>query len=192
MMFWQPGQPVRINTERFVLRSLTPQDATERFAAWTADPEVSRFVNVPPRAVPPPDLLRFIQGHDNDRSFGIGIFDRASGLHIGLLNVNVDKQNRLATTDVMIGERDWWGARVVLEARGALYDFLFDTAGVEKICGLPLAGNNAAIFNYRAQGFRLEGLLRRHRLSWDGRTRLDQYQFGMLREEWHARRKARR
>lgn len=187
MRFWRPGQPVRLETARFLIRSLTAQDATEAYAGWTDDPEVVRHVNVPQRRMPLAEVARYIGSFDNDRNFALGIFDRATGRHIGFFAVHLDPQNRSATTDVMIGEREWWGKRVVLEARAALLDFLFDTVGIEKVNGLPLASNHAAIFNYRAQGFRLEGLLRKHRLSWDGRVRLDQCQFGLLREEWHAR-----
>ena len=88
---------------------------------------------------------------------------------------------------VVIGDRDYWGKGVVLEARGALLDFLFDVVGVSKVWGTPFERNFPSIFNYKAQGFTCEGVLRKHVINVKGK-RVDQYIFGLLRDEWHAHR----
>ena len=64
---------------------------------------------------------------------------------------------------------------------------MLDEVGVHKVCGNPFARNFPAVYNYRAQGFHCEGVLREHRLSATG-ERLDQFLFGLLRREWHERR----
>lgn len=50
--------------------------------------------------------------------------------------------------------------------------------------GRPLARNFPAVFNYRAQGWRLEGILKAHRRVHDSERRLDQYEFGLTKAEW--------
>ena len=75
----------------------------------------------------------------------------------------------------------------MLETRAALLDHLF-RSGVEKVIGSPLARNFPAVFNYKAQGFVAEGVLRRHRIDPDGK-RVDQVMFGLLPEDWAAQKK---
>ena len=41
------GEPVRLETERFELRSMWPVDASERWLAWARDPEVMGPLNSP-------------------------------------------------------------------------------------------------------------------------------------------------
>jgi ribosomal-protein-alanine N-acetyltransferase len=189
---WRPRQPLLLETARFQLRSLGRGDASDRWTAWAADPALMNPLNTAARPIARDELVRYIESFDNDNAFLLGVFDRVSGLHVGFYAVNVDKPNRSATTNVVIGDTAYWGQRVVLETRAALLDFLFDTVGVDKVIGVPFAENHAAIYNYKAQGFTLEGVLRQQRLSFDGRRRLDQCHFGMLRAEWHARRRAAR
>ena len=101
--------------------------------------------------------------------------------------VTVDRQHRTANFNVLIGEKDYWGQKVINETRAALLDFLFTQRGVEKAYGRPLARNFPAVFNYQAQGWRLEGVLRGQAKSVVDGSRLDQYHFGMLATEWLAR-----
>lgn len=76
------------------------------------------------------------------------------------------------------------------ETRAALLDHFFERRGIEKALGAPLARNYPAVFNYKTQGWRHEGTFRGHRVSAIDGTRLDQYQFGLLREDWRKARKA--
>lgn len=186
-MAWRPGTPLKIETQRYVLRSLTPADVDDRYASWLGDPEVMQTLNAPPRQVSRADLQRYVARFNNKTSFHLGIFDKASGRKIGIYSIYVDPGNSLAETNVAIGEREFWGRKAVLETRAALLDFLFDVVGVFKVWGRPFARNFPAVFNYKAQGFTCEGVLRQHRKSVDG-GRLDQLMFGLLRDEWHARR----
>lgn len=180
--------PANLQTKRFRLRSLKPADASDRWRGWIRDPAVMDPLNAPTRDLSRHDLANYIAAHDDDSRFLIGIFDKTSGGQIGFFSIEVDRGHRLATFNVVIGEKDWWGKGVVNEARAALLDFFFESRGIEKACGMPLARNFAAVFNYKAQGWRHEGTLRGHRRLLAGDSRLDQYQFGLLRREWLARR----
>lgn len=73
----------------------------------------------------------------------------------------------------------------MLETRAHLLDFLFDTLKLHKVTGAVYTRNFAAVFNYKAQGFRCEGILREQEQARDGRW-LDVYLFGLLEAEWRA------
>ena len=185
-MSWAPGNPVVLETERYQLRSLTPADSTERYLDWTADPEVMLPLNRQPRRLEREELARYIASFDNRTRFQLGVFCRHTGEHVGIFTVELDLPNLLARTNVLIGERAHWGVGIILETRAAILDFLFDTVGIEKVWGTPLARNFAAVYNYQAQGFRCEGVLKAHIRAQSG-ERLDQYLFALLNQEWRNR-----
>jgi len=182
------GQPVLLKTDRFELRSATPADATDRWLSWAKDPAVIGPLNMPARAMRREELAGHIASVDNYTRYLVGIFDRTSGIQIGFFMIDVDLLHRCATFNVAIGDKNWWGKGVVNEARAALLDHFFETRGIEKACGMPLARNFPALLNYKTQGWRHEGTLRGQCLSLTDGSRLDQYQFGLLRKEWRKRR----
>ena len=166
---------------------MRPEDVTDRYIAWARDPELMENLNMPARTVTHSQLQRYIKSFDNRTKFHLGVFAQPENLQIGFFTIYVDNKNRSAQTNVVIGDRDYWGKGVVLEARAAIIDFLFDVIDMEKIWGTPYERNFPSIFNYKAQGFTCEGVLRKHMVNVQGK-RVDQYVFGLLREEWLARR----
>ena len=44
-----PKRNVSLDCGLYLVRTLTVEDATERWASWMADPEASHMLNVPPR-----------------------------------------------------------------------------------------------------------------------------------------------
>jgi len=180
------GRPVEIETKRFRLRSLKPTDASERWLSWGRDPEVMHPTNAPVRQLTRQELAKYIAGHDNYRRYLIGVFDKASGIHIGFYYIDVDRTHDTATFNVIIGEKSFWGKGVIDETRAALIDYFFDKLGMAKVCGGPLSRNFPMIFNYKAQGWIYEGTLRGHVKSVIDGSRLDQVRFRFLPHEWHA------
>lgn len=177
----------RLETERFYMRTLRRTDASARWISWLADPEVMNPLNTRTRQIGIPQIERFIEGADNIERILFGIFVKSDDLHIGIYEVKFEPKHELATFNVVVGDKAWWGERVVLETRAALLDYVFDKKGVEKVVGHPPARNFPSVFNYRAQGWQLEGVFRSHRRAPDG-GRIDQLQFGMLKDEWIERR----
>ena len=188
-MTWMPGEPVRLETPRFIVRSLEMKDVSERMARWASDPEIMELVAPDAGPMTVLQLKRQIKGFNNKASFILGIFNRDDALHIGNYRVYCNPKNRSAQTNVVIGDRAFWGQGVAIETRAAILDFLFSPMNIEKVWGVPYARNFASLFNYKAQGFRCEGImLQNHRLA-DG-TRIDQYYFGLMRDEWLRQRDA--
>lgn len=187
MMQRPQGRPVNLKTERFFVRSLMPADVSERWSNWSTDPDVMGPLNVPARRVSKEELMRYVARFDNDNAYLIGVFTKAMSLHIGLFMVEINKLHASANFNLIIGDKQYWGKGVVNEVRAGLLDEFFEHRGIEKAYGTPLARNFPAVFNYKAQGWRLEGVLRGQCKSITDGGRLDQYHFGMLRDEWRAR-----
>lgn len=184
-MSWKSGQPLRLETDGFVLRSMAASDVDDRFVRWFADREVMAHVALPMN-LPRERLQRLVAGFDNKSSFLLRIETKPEGVPIGYYRVWCYFSYGYAKTAVVIGERDYWGRGTVLETRAPLLDFLFDDLKLHKVTGAVYTRNMASVFNYKAQGFRCEGILREQERGHDGRWR-DVYLFGLLDREWRAR-----
>jgi RimJ/RimL family protein N-acetyltransferase len=184
------GRPVSIATERFTLRSHVPSDSSERWCGWSGDPDIMGPLNMLARRSTREQLAKYIAMQDNDHSYLIGIYSKAMGQHVGFYQIDFNKLHRSAGFNVVIGDKQYWGKNAVNETRAALLTEFFERRGLEKAWGQPLARNFPMIFNYKQQGWRLEGILRGQCLSIVDGSRLDQYQFGMLRDDWRALTKA--
>jgi [ribosomal protein S5]-alanine N-acetyltransferase len=182
------GKPVELRTERFILRSATLADASERWISWSADSEVMKPLNVPAKPLTMTELRAYISSFDNLSRHLVGVFEHKSKVQIGFFMIEVLERQALATFNLAIGDKSWWGKGVVNEARAALLDHFFEKRGIEKAYGTPNARNFPAILNYKVQGWRLEGIAREHIKCVYGGGRLDQICFGLLKREWLARR----
>ena len=116
------GKPVLLQTERFELRSMRPIDASDRWVGWARDPEVMGPLNSPVVQMSRDDLSKFLATSDNVNRYIIGIFDKVSRIQVGFFMVDIDNGHHLATFNVVIGEKEWWGKGVINEARAALLD----------------------------------------------------------------------
>lgn len=187
MMQKPQGRPVNLATKRFVLRSLTPSDISDRWGGWSDDAEIVQPLNIAKRRLSKDELRRYVARFDNESNYLIGVFTSAMPLHIGFFVIDVNRLHATASFNLVIGDKSYWGKGVVNEARAALLDEFFDNRGIEKAYGTPLARNHPAVFNYKAQGWKLEGIhVGQCRALADG-SRLDQYHFGMLRSDWKQR-----
>lgn len=188
---WTPGSPLGLVTRNFILRSVPPDQVGPWYADWLQDPELMAFLNLAPQKDDSRDqaierLRRYVAGANNRNSFHLGVFPKGQQRQIGFFSLDMDFRNGTAQTRVVIGDKDYWGKHVVRETRAAIIDFVFRTTNFVKIWGMTSSRNIPSIYNYKAQGFQNEGVLRSHIRTLDG-GRFDVVMFGLLREEWEKR-----
>lgn len=184
MTIFTPGRPVVLETENFRLRTLTPEDASERYVGWLNDPEVNRYIEARHGTQTRETLRRYIERHDNVTSFVFGVFAN-EGQHIGNYSLVVEPEHERGTLGVLIGAREFWGRGVVLETRAPVLDFAFRPLGLFKVCGGCYANNMPAIYNYRRQGWKPDGIRKNHAVC-DGEW-VDVVHFAMFRDDWLSR-----
>src|SRR5437764_15078675 len=85
-----PKRKVNIECGDYILRTVTPDDATERWAHWMEDAEASEMLNAPRKAMTKADLVNYIKSFDQRTKILIGIFEKASGLLLGFLRNDVN------------------------------------------------------------------------------------------------------
>ena len=182
MSRWVEGNPVRLSTENYLMRTLTTDDATETYVSWWNDPEVQSCLGFRARGWDTIRAKKHISQFNNTERFHLGVFAIADSTHIGFYTINC-RPTRVASTNTVIGDKSYWGKGVVTETRPAILAFIFDELGADKVCSEIDGRNFAAILNIKKSGYKLEGILRDEHLNPNG-ERVDELRFGLLRSEW--------
>jgi RimJ/RimL family protein N-acetyltransferase len=181
------GLQIDMTTKRFRIRSLTPLDASQHFLDWIADPNVMGPLNMPARRLTSPEIVAYIGSFDRRRRHLLGMFDKASTAHFGIVIVEISEQHRLAKLAYLIGDEAYRGKGALRECLSALITYLFDKHGIEKITAHVETGNTPSIRALEALGLRREGTMRGEIRSFRDGARLDQYFYGLLKPEWEGR-----
>ena len=104
---------------------------------------------------------------------------------IGEIGFNVYSSDRTAELGYAIG-KEYWRQGLTLEAAKAVVAWGFEAFGLERIFARADVPNEGSWRIMEKLGMRREGVMRRHRVV--AGERVDVVFYGLLREEWEARR----
>tara|TARA_Y100000588_G_scaffold47408_1_gene44712 strand:- start:121 stop:738 length:618 start_codon:yes stop_codon:yes gene_type:complete len=170
------------------LRPFLLSDVDSTYQDWLHDSETTRYLDVgfTDRSIDKlKEFVRAVEANPN-RLFYMIIY-RETGESIGTANLEIDPVNRLGNYGYMIGERQWWGTGVALQAQVAMFDLAFDQLGNRRFYGGARIDNIMSQFNFKRLGFVKEGVFRNHvRTDLDSETYIDVVYYGLMHEEWLA------
>ena len=152
------------------------------YLSWLNDARITKFLNSHYKSHSIDSISKYISKHNSTNSFHLGIFTKSDSIHIGNYSIYLDLFHKVASTNVMIGNVEYWEKKVVLETRRRIINILFNHYKMYKIIGTPFATNYPAIYNYLAQGFTKECVLKEHKISHSG-SRVDVVQFSLFNEQ---------
>jgi [ribosomal protein S5]-alanine N-acetyltransferase len=148
-----------IDTERLVLRDVVPADATERYAGWMNDADVTRYMETRFSRHSVDGLRAYIAGMQRkaDTLF-LAIVLRDGNIHIGNIKLGpVDRVHGTADVALMIGDRNAWGRGFAAEAIRAVSEHGFTQMGVRKLTAGCYAGNVGSQRAFEKAGYHVEG-----------------------------------
>ena len=177
----------RIETHRLILRPFREEDAQDMYDNWASDPEVTRFLTWPThtgvevsRAV----LKSWISRYADGGYFNWAIEWKEKGAVIG--NISVVRYTE-ETESAEIGycmSRAYWGRGIMPEALRAVTDYLFDTAGVNRVTACHDANNPKSGRAMQKAGLKFEGIMRGAGKNNTGIC--DEVRYGLLRSDREA------
>jgi len=166
------------------LRPLEHSDLNDSYLRWLNDPEVTRYTETgtfPSTAEDLENYYRAVIGSRNDVI--LAIVDKESGLHVGNIKLGpIHWIHRTATLGILIGEKEFWGKGVGLEATRLMVEYGFVRLNLHRIDLGVFAEHDAAVRCYEKAGFKVEGRMRED-LFQDGQYR-DRLWMGLLRSEY--------
>lgn len=140
-------QEIRIKTERFALRPLTPDDA-DQLIALLDDVQVARWLTVVPHPYTRVDFDGFLDHLSRSSPLG-GLAIEEAGKVLGVVGID-------PTLGYWIG-REHHGRGVMREAAGALVDYAFNALDIDRIGSGHFPGNAASRAVLTGLGFRDTG-----------------------------------
>ncbi len=149
---------MRIDTQRFFLRPLTPDDANNRYLVWLRDQTAQQFIVA---AKDTPDLLSLRQYIDQKSGrpdvLFLGIFLQEDGQHLGNIKYEpVNAAEGYAIMGILVGNPDWRGRGVAAEVLDASAQWLKAHRDIDEIVLDVKRENRAAIHAYQKAGFKIE------------------------------------
>ncbi len=146
---------MEIEAGRFVLRSLTARDVTERYLGWLRESDAKRYISAARDTKDLADLKRYVSERaDREDVLFLGIFEKTTGVHVGNIKYEpVDSRLRYAIMGILIGDSAFRGKGVTAEVIRASGEWLRDHRNIEQIVLGVEDGNRAAVRAYEKAGF---------------------------------------
>jgi diamine N-acetyltransferase len=177
---------IAITGDHIVLRPFNKADIENR-VRWFNDPDVRKTLIISERFELEKTLYWFekMQADDSRLEFVIETMDKAPVGIIGLAGIN--STHRTAEIYIVIGQKEFWGKGVMLEAECILINWAFNSLGLEKIWAEARPENIASVITMKKIGFQIEGTLRNEKIVNGQRATV--LHLGLLREDFKPYRK---
>lgn len=166
------------------LRRLTADDL-ERVRRWRMLPDITRYMYSDPVITPEQQLDWFerMQASNQDRVWIIELLDPQ--LPVGVLSLSeIDQAHRRCAWAYYVAEPQARGLGLAKPLECSIYDFVFDTLGMNRLWCEVLSFNDRVVKLHERFGSKIEGVLRQH-IAKGGQFH-DVVRMAILKDEWHA------
>ncbi len=179
-----------LHSERLRLTALNPSDAAI-IAPWFERDEFARFYDTYP-AIPlsERDIAKTIDEYnEDDEKMMLGLRLIEDDRLVGLVGfTELLWSNQVGTIFVGLGDPSLRGKGYASEAVRLVVDYSFSELNLHRLQLYVVDYNESAISLYEKLGFKREGIFREFGIRDGGRY--NQYVYGILRDEWNARKKS--
>jgi RimJ/RimL family protein N-acetyltransferase len=181
-----PRQTVELHAGKYLIRTIVPADASEQWAGWMCDEETRHMLNLPAGHWGKPDIVKYIGTFDQRACLLLGIFEKSSGLHVGVFTVDINQVTRQFLVNLLIGEPEYRNKGVTTSIVKPFLDYFFETLGLNAALASVLARNTPMIHFLHKTGWRLDRTLKGGARSNATGELLDVCLFSVAREAWRA------
>jgi RimJ/RimL family protein N-acetyltransferase len=184
-----PRKKVRIHSEKYLIRTLETDDASDHWASWMSDPEATSMLNLAARSWSKADIIEYIKTFDQRSRLLLGIFDKQSGAHIGIFTVSINHLVGRYYVNLLIGEPAYRNKHVTTHIAESFREYFFETLGMNAAMASVLAHNARMIHYLLKHGWKLDQTLKQNVKSHADGAMLDVCLFSLSREDWREWRK---
>ena len=146
---------VTIETDRFLLRTLTVIDVGAKYYSWINSPAKSQYIVYAKKERTIDELKEYVEQRVKSKSVLLfGIFDIINNKHIGNVKYEpIDFENRTAVMGILIGDKNYRVIGVAPEVIKASSIWLKNTHNITSIILGVSIENDRAINAYKKIGF---------------------------------------
>ena len=183
---------ITVDAGAYLVRTMTADDASERWAAWFSDPHVMLTLNSPNIKWSKDKVTKYIEQFDQKSNLLLGIFAKQPETLVGIFTIKINHATQQGLITLLIGESEYRHKGALSAVRIPLFDYLFGALRLKMLLASALATNNIVIDSMLKRGWKLDQTLKNHIKSNSDDTMLDLCLFSLTRESWRAWRKANR
>jgi RimJ/RimL family protein N-acetyltransferase len=184
-----PKRKVRIDAGDYMIRTISLDDASDRWGSWMADPEVANMLNTPPRGMTKDEITAYIKTFDQRSDLLWGIFEKRTGSQIGFFTVNADYPRSQGIVNLLVGDAEYRNRGVLSVIRRHFAEYFFETLGLKTMMATALAHNQIIIDTLIKNGWKVDKVLERHVTAHSDGSKLDLWLMSLSRDTWRARNK---
>jgi len=181
-----PKKKIRIQSEKYLIRTIGVDDASDRWANWMSDPEAVHMLNMPARSWEKNDVINYIKTFDQRSSLLLGIFEKQGGTHIGIFTVDINYALGQFLVNLLIGEPDYRNKHVTSSLTMPFREYFFEALGLNVAMASVLARNTPIIHYLLKNGWSLDQTVKHGARSNADGTMLDVCLFSLSRDAWRA------
>ncbi|MBU1616872.1 MAG: GNAT family N-acetyltransferase [Candidatus Margulisbacteria bacterium] len=173
-----------ISGKNIYLKEFQVGDITADYINWLNDPEVNQYLESRHVKQTKKTVEAYVRSFAGcDRKLLFGIFDRATGLHVGNISFSdLNHRHGYGVIGIAVGRKAFWGKGIGTEAIELLVAYGFKILKLKRIEAGIYANNLGSIAIFKKAGFKIEAALReRYQLK---NKRVDGLIVGFLKEDW--------
>jgi len=166
------------------LRGLCSEDADGGYPLWFNSDDINKHNSHHRHPYSRTEAISYIEALSEDRTkLVLAIVDKDTNRHIGNVALqDINNINRSANLAIIIGEKDFWGRGIAVEASRLIISHGFFELNLHRIDAGTSSENASAIAWLEKLGFIKEG--HKRRAHYKNGCYHDILEYGILREEW--------
>ena len=175
----------KINTERWVLRRIVPEDYQMMYENWAKYKEVCRYFPFNPVEdinIYKEKVYRWVSNYESDTYFHWVIEWNETCELIGTINLgSVEESCLMADTSYMLSPK-YWGQGIMTEVLQAILNYAFNEIELNRVQADVFDGNIASEHVLKKCGMQLEGIARQK--YYKNGNFIDTAQYAILRSDF--------
>ncbi|SFT90692.1 Protein N-acetyltransferase, RimJ/RimL family [Pseudoalteromonas sp. DSM 26666] len=157
------------NNQLIYLNSLTLEDVSLKYLSWLNNPQVNQFLETRFETQSIESISDYIQkslNTNNEYLFAIRTIE--GNEHIGNIKLGpINNNHKIGDISLFIGDTNFWGKGVAVEAINTITKFAFEQLDLYKISAGAYAENTASTKAFIKAGYKKDGIRKNHFLFQD-------------------------
>lgn len=180
-----PKKDILIQCGAYFVRTVRRKDASERWATWLSDPEAAYMLNTKSANLTKDDVEKYVKRFDQRSHLLLGVFEKASGLHIGITRLDIDYASGIALLNILIGDKEYRHKGVASTIAIPCIDYFFKNPRLNAVKANVLARNKIVLQFMQAIGWKMDGSAEQLRSATDD-SMLAVHTLTLSREAWQS------
>lgn len=155
---------MEFSTDRLTLRSFEEGDIDEQYLKWLKDSEVTRFSNQRFNRHTLESCASYLRTFQGNQNSFLMIEHKKDKARIGTMTIYRSPHHGTADMGIMMGNREYWGEGLGLEAWNAALEKLLSEAGIRKVTGGTARVNIGMVKIMERSGMVLEAIRQKQEL----------------------------